>query len=315
MKHKDIKPLRIILSVFLAIISVVCFTCFVSLRTARVAFSRNIISEVISNINLFDAEIGSIASGLNIDGIDEDSTVSDAVSLAVVEVAKEEFNYNVTKEEVDEVLEDPNVQEAISNLSGDFFSGVISGNFDGKEFADDIEEAIVDNKELIEDVSGYEITDEMIEEIRDNVGKFDAEYSANTDIYSEFTKYTAYITDTLIYGFLGAAVLCVVGIMLLNMFKLPTGFRTNGISFLVDALFAGVAGVVVRFSPKLIMSIIEELVSSNGVHISTGVVNDLIDSYAANLAKQMWMPALIFLGLGIGCMVMQGVLLTISKDK
>ena len=42
--------------------------------------SQNIFKEVFSNMNILDVEVGTIAEGMNIDGVDENSTVSEAMA-------------------------------------------------------------------------------------------------------------------------------------------------------------------------------------------------------------------------------------------
>lgn len=317
MKHRDIKPLRIVFSIFLAILSVVFFSCFVYLDTIRASMSQNIFKEVFSNMNILDVEVGTIAEGMNIDGVDENSTVSEAMAVVISDTAREEFNYDISKENVEEILDDPQFREDIGNVSGDLIGGVITGNLDSDKLADDVENLIENNKDTIEEVSGYEISDELIDEIHDKVSEIETEggiMQENEYGYSMSFLYST-VANTIVYGCLGGGILCVIGIMLLNMFKLPTGFRTNGIAFLVNGVFTLIVGFIVRFAPKLLMGAIDIVLADNGVSSSTGVVSAIINNYVTSLAMHILIPGMVFLVLGIVCMITQGVLLTTSRNK
>ncbi|MCQ2526049.1 MAG: hypothetical protein MJ130_04725 [Lachnospiraceae bacterium] len=279
--------------------------------------SQNIFEEVFSNMNILDVEVGTIAEGMNIDGVDENSTVSEAMAVVISDTAREEFNYDISKENVEEILDDPQFREDIGNVSGDLIGGVITGNLDSDKLADDVEDLIENNKDTIEEVSGYEISDELIDEIHDKVSEIETEggiMQENEYGYSMSFLYST-VANTIVYGCLGGGILCVIGIMLLNMFKLPTGFRTNGIAFLVNGVFTLIVGFVVRFAPKLLMGAIDIVLADNGVSSSTGVVSAIINNYVTSLAMHILIPGMIFLVLGIVCMITQGVLLTTSRNK
>lgn len=313
-QHKDIKPLRIILSVLLAIISVICFSSYVYLNTVRVATSQNIFVEVFENVNILDAKLGSIADNINYDGIDEDSTVSETMAIAISETAHNEFGYDISREEVEEILEDDQLREDIGNVSGDVISGMITGKLDSEQLADDVEDMIDNNKEVIEEISGQEITDEMMDQIHDKISEMETSTS-NTVASEQMTNIRKIYSNTMVYGFLCGGILCVIGIMLLNMFKLPTGFRTNGIAFIVNSVFMGIGGLVLRVSPKLILALASQILNNNSIVVNTSVLNDVVDNYAKALARQYFIPAAIFLVLGIACMVTQGVLLSVYRKK
>ena len=254
---------------------------------------------------------------MNIDGVDENSTVSEAMAVVISDTAREEFNYDISKENVEEILDDPQFREDIGNVSGDLIGGVITGNLDSDKLADDVEDLIENNKDTIEEVSGYKISDELIDEIHDKVSEIETEggiMQENEYGYSMSFLYST-VANTIVYGCLGGGILCVIGIMLLNMFKLPTGFRTNGIAFLVNGVFTLIVGFVVRFAPKLLMGAIDMVLADNGVSSSTGVVSVIINNYVTSLAMHILIPGMIFLVLGIVCMITQGVLLTTSRNK
>lgn len=318
-QHHDIKPLRIVFSVFLAIISVVFFSSFVYLSTIRAALSKDLFTDVFSNVDLFDAKLGILANEMSIDanGVNEDSTVAEAMAIIISDTAKEEFNYDISQEAVEEILDDPKLREDLSNVTGDLMGGVIYGDLDSDQLADDVEDLIVDNKDKIEEIGGYKISDDVIDDIHDTIADLDTNGGiVNSNPYGYNDLYiNDFVKDSVVYFFLGGGILCVIGIMLLNMFKLPTGFRTNGIAFLINGIFTLIVGFIVRFSTGLLLTAVNTILVSEGSPTISGVVNDVFDSFAANIAKHILIPGAIFFVLGVACMITQGVLLSVQKKK
>lgn len=320
-QHRDIKGLRITFSVLLAIVATFCFSCFITCRAFKLAFSSNLIAESIANINILDMQMGDIVDFLNIDNVNPDSTVSELVATTISQTAAEQFDYNIPAESVEELLDDEAFRDDLNSLTQDVVGSFIEGELNGEILADDVEEIIVDNKDKIEEISGYEISDQLIDDIHDNIAKknvtLDSTNNGQMDLGSYLGTVRDIIPDYVVYIFLGVGVACIMGILLMNMFKMATGVRTTGIVCIVVGILEIIPALAFKAAPALLVRATDSVLNARGMILRyyNGLFGDIINSYVTSIVLAIVKPALIFIAVGIVCMVIQGVLVSVSHKN
>jgi len=312
-KHNDIRWLRILLTVMLAILSVIMFSIYISLKTISKATDKDFVVQIMNEVNFLDVELGELAQYITYDGFDENSTVTDVAAVAISKTASEQFGYDISQDQVEALLEDEKFREDIGEITGDVVSGVMTGQVNADELAEDVQALIVDNRDQIQEISGYEISDELVKKVYVTVSDMDninvtpiniGGNSYNTSMNMRMSMIPPYAPY--IYLGLGVVFCCIV--IVLNRYRLATGTRAVGIACLVVGFFNAAAGLIIKIAPAALLGLSRLMLRSLKLPDLGIVFEKAINSFTELVSREMLIPSAIFAGIGVALMIAQGII-------
>lgn len=326
------KALRLVFSFVFTFIALIAFAVFFADLAVYKFTHTNVVQEVIDDIDIEETEIGALSGIFNNENIDKHSTIVETIAVLVIDT----LDLDVDREVIEGMIADSDFRRSVNDLVDDISDAVSTGTPDLFEFGDDILALIDANAELIEALSGYDISNGLVQ-IKGNsdsvilkLGDMD-DLRALLDTIENYTRVSkvadagaavvqnveekiSYAQEATLYIFAGIGVLMMGLIILLNRRVLGTGFRFDAIIAMVAGSFWLIVGAIIGAIPGLVSGIfvaVSGLINPVGyfADIAGGLVHVLIGTVADSLK----LGGGIMLLAGIGMLVLSIVLT--SREK
>ncbi len=240
----------------------------------------------------YSVSVGELASSMGIDmdtsELGEDTAVSDVIYEAL-----QEANIDVaSKEQVEQMLGEIPLDDFLKDMQDDYLK-VLTGEQDSASLkTEDIVGFVEENKQVVKDTLGIEITDEDINQFRSYIEDMDLETTTKMELPKdqeiEIITTTAYYLigdNTELYKLLAVAIAVVLLLLLLcNTDKMHRVF-----------VYAGI-GTVFTGGIYLAVSMATETLLPEMMGEDFAIVANLMTTIGGMVKKN----AILFLGIGVG---------------
>jgi hypothetical protein len=230
------KSKHTICTVLLSILIVILCTLASVVYILRSVVNENAIESFVDDIDVSKVKVGFI-----------DGSKNDSLTNAVLEYSKELTNAPLTENEVKEILEEDFVRDFVSDKMNDYVDDVLHSTGHGVIEAKEIETLLENNRDDIEDITGYYLTDTDIDNISDRVKK-DLRNTELSDYRDDYSSSFALVRSLMSYPFMFImillAVVCVVAIALLNSDRI-TALLCSGICLVITGILDLITGLFI----------------------------------------------------------------------
>lgn len=263
---------------------------------------------VFGNVSYTEVPLGAVLSQVDEKvELEDDATISDYIYAKIPEEYQEKTNV----EEIAEALDKAGLDEDIASII-EKINGVLTGEItEGALFStDEIINMIETKKDVIEKVTGYTLSDDDFDKIKDNVEKLELEETTDVTKFVEMTEENEIVKVSMTaiskpsYTYIavgGLIVVLLVLILLLNLNKPYKVFGSlGGTSIVVGAL--GVAGAI--FSGIILNAI-----------SGSGALKTIVTMLSSGLERVMEVNGFIFLGAGVVLSLIGGIWGVIARRR
>ncbi len=305
MKNKRVSGGATAGSIIIAVVmTIVLFSTTTALIINRI-FTEKFIATTIGSITEMEIPI-------TVDGKEYDN-VSQAISGAISESFEDENGESdISEEEMQEFIKESGIEDLFSEKIGVGMEAILDGEDVALLTEDDIMDFIDDNEELIEDTFDVDITEEMKDEVREEIKASDIENTFSTGtitkyIYEEETNPLApvlktiramFTTQMIIIGYV-IVLLMWVGIFFLNKRQIWNAGLYLGIPATVVGAGVSLTALLVKgFSsvaedelggfvkPEMFTALNELLLNIGVIYLVIGIVFIVVCAVLKSAAKR-----------------------------
>jgi hypothetical protein len=225
-----------IITVLLSVLIVILCTLASAVYILRSVVNENAIDSFVDEIDVSEVKVGFV-----------DGSRNDSLTEAVLEYSQELTNAPLTEREAEKILEEDFVRDFVSDKMNDYVDDFLHNTGDGVIEAKEIEKLLEKNRDEIEDITGYYLTDTDIQNIYDRVKK-DLRKTELSDYRDDYSSSFALVRSLMSYPFMFImvflAVVCVVVIAILSSDRL-TALRCAGISLVITGILDLIIGLLI----------------------------------------------------------------------
>ncbi len=269
----------------------VCILLFVVLLVGAVAnivkntLSEDTVTEIVDDIEISDITVGDL-----MDCEDSDMSLSEYIYSQMDEEVLD--NYGVTEKQVEELLEEDDIKDFLTDIMADYCDYICTGDTTPKITSKKIISLVEDNEDKIYEITGYQVKEsdyELIRNLEDD-GTLDAlDVSVleeeNSDIFEKINLARTFLSTWVFIIIIIVAILLCVAIFFLCERNILNAACSVGIVVLIDGIVLMVVGSVVGGLSKQI---------SGALSFPLEVIKPIVKSISENMMQ----PAVPFIIVG-----------------
>ncbi len=294
---------------FVSVILALSLILTMVLAMAKIVLGSNVVSNTLADMDIKDIKVEDIID----EGIIEDAGLvyesDELLDFIYDNIDQENLDDELTEDEFKDIIDSDAFAEYIGEIIEKNIKSILKGKKTDLITIDNVCDFLRDEDDEIEEIIGYEITDERIENLRNNLNnEFSDIFSSVQDISLKqiagkgAENAIVFMLEDYMIIALVVVDLLLIALLMLIMRVVPSGLRYCGVtSVIVGVIFTTVV-MLLNF----------------GIVDSLGLI-DIVSELITNAVSYMFVPLLILsvapLLLGIGFIVAAAIIRVIQKHK